>query len=350
MSKRANPTAIGAFVIGAIVLIVITLSLLGGGKLFSYSETYILYFDRSLKGLRVGANVTFRGIRIGQVRDVFVEIDEVDQEMSIPVIIEIEENSFRSPEGKKYRMSGGQSWFRPGFVETIQEDDTNDDDAMDQLIERGLRAILELESIVTGQLQINLDFYPGTEAIFRSTKKEYEEIPTIPSEIQQIFEGLQKFASKLEHIDIEELINDLTATIEGIEDLVNAPEVMNSIKGFDKLVNSADTQELTASLQRSLDNLDVTMADIQKLTTNIGSQVDPMSNELSQTLQETRNAINVIQGTFADIRDKMNDETIRYELSTAINELSHAARSFRIFVDYLERHPESFISGKPSTQ
>ena len=347
MSKKANPTAIGAFVIGAVALIVLALALLGGGKLFSTTETYILFFDRSLKGLRVGANVTFRGIRIGQVRDVYVEIDEENLDFEIPVIIEIESNSFRSAEGKDVKMSDDEKQYKSN-LEEIRELDRRS--VMQILIGRGLRAILEMESIVTGQLLIDLDFYPDTEVIFRSTTKKYIEIPTIPSEIQRVLAGVRTFASKLEHLDIEDLVDDLKTTIEGIEEIVNAPEVMNTIKGLDQLVNSNATQELTASLQISLENIDSTMANIKKLIADVDQQIDPVSTELLQTLQNTRSAIDEIQGTFSDIRFKVNDETIRHELSTAINELSNAARSFRIFVDFLERHPESFLSGKPNTQ
>lgn len=330
MSKKANPTAIGAFLLGALVLIILTLSLLGGGRLFSERSTYILYFDRSMKGLREGANVSFRGVRIGQVRDVYVEIDPTNRELHLPVIIEIEADAFRSTEGKKYKMSGNE-------------------ETMEDLIERGLRAILEMESVVTGQLLINLDFYPDTPVKFRSTRENelYEEIPTIPSEIQRVLVALQNFVSKLEHIDLELLVNDIAETIKGIEDIVNAPEVINTIKGLDRLVNAQETQNLTASMQNTLANLDSAMDDVKQLTLNIDQQIEPIAEELYKTMKSTHAAIDQAHGTFTDIRTKINDETIRYELSTAINELSNAARSFRVFVDYLERHPESFISGKP---
>jgi len=331
MSKKANPTVIGVFVLGAIALTILTLSLLGGGKIFSERESYIMYFDRSMKGLRDGANVSFRGVRIGQVRDVYVEIDPASGELHLPVIIEIEADSFRSTEGKRFKMSGPKSA------------------SMEELIDKGLRAILEMESVVTGQLLINLDFYPDSPLIYRSTKEHeiLEEIPTIPSEIQRVLIGIQKFASKLEHIEIDKLVSDMAATVEGVENLVNAPELMNTIKGIDRIINDQETQKLTSSIQNTLSNLDSAMTDIKRLVTNVDQQVEPIVSELLQTMQTMHTAIDEVQGTFTDIRTKVNDETIRYELSTAINELSNAARSFRIFVDYLERHPESFITGKP---
>ena len=123
---------------------------------------------------------------------------------------------------------------------------------------------------------------------------------------------------------------------------------MNTIVGLDRLVNAQDTQQLSASMQNTLANLDSAMADLKHLTQNVDQQVEPIATELMKTMQSMHVAIDEVQTTFTDIRTKVNDETIRYELSTAINELSNAARSFRIFVDFLERHPESFISGKPT--
>ncbi|MBT8124865.1 MAG: MCE family protein, partial [Gammaproteobacteria bacterium] len=90
MSKKSNPTFIGAFVVGAIALAVTTVILLGGGKIFSDRSTYVTYFEGSIQGLRVGANVNFRGVRIGQVRRINVRFEESMLNFDLPVIIELE--------------------------------------------------------------------------------------------------------------------------------------------------------------------------------------------------------------------------------------------------------------------
>ncbi len=331
MSKKSNPTLIGAFVVGAIALVVITIILLGGGKIFSDRSTYVTYFEGSIQGLRVGANVNFRGVRIGQVRRVSVRFDESMLQFDLPVIIELEPGAIRTVTGGKIESSA-------------------DSELMKTLIDRGLRAQLEMESFVTGQLLIELDFHPETTAIYRDPESKIQEIPTLPSDIALALENVQEFVAKLKGIPIEEVIGNLTAAIDGIEKLVNSEELISALKGVDQLVNSADTQALSATLRTSIEKLDTTVSSVEKLIQRVDKRVDPLASDFSHSMQDIQAAVNEIETTFAEIRSKLKDETIHHEISTALKEFTDATRSFRIFVEYLERHPESFISGKPHSQ
>lgn len=331
MSKKANPTIIGAFIIGAIALTVASLILIGGGKIFRDRQVYVTYFEGSLQGLRVGANVTFRGVRIGQVRELYVRFDESTLEFDSPVIIELESGAFRTVLGKEYTQS-------------------QSDELFNQLIEKGLRAQLQQESFVTGQLLVDLDYHPDTEPVFRDDDSKYREIPTVRNDIQLVIENFQQFFAKLKDVPISELFDDLRKSIDGIEQFVNSPELANTVEGIDKFVNSTDTQQLTASLQNSIGKLDVAVADIQNLVQNIDQQINPLANNFGKTMDEIQAAVIDIQKTFAEVRNTIKDESIRHDLTEALTEFSSASRSFRVFVEYLERHPESFLSGKPDSQ
>ena len=331
MSKKANPTVIGAFIIGAIALIVLSLILIGGGKIFRDRQVLVAYFDGSLQGLRAGANVTFRGLRVGQVRELFVRFDEETLEFDSPVIIELEEGGIRTVTGQMRTQSE--------FDELIK-----------QLIEKGLRAQLQQESFVTGQLLIDLDYHPGTKAIFRAQDNEYLEIPTVQSEIQLVLENFKKFFAKLKDFPIDEFADDLLKSISGIEQFVNSPELANTVKGIDQFVNSNDTQQLTAGLQETIHKFDATMEEIQVLVQNTNQHIDPLANDLEKTIEDIQVAVIDIQKTFKEIRNTVKDESIRYEITAALQEFTDATRSFRVFVDYLERHPESFLSGKQTSQ
>ena len=70
MSKKSNPTVIGAFVVGAVVLLAVGVSLFGGAQLFAPKSIVVTYFEGSVKGLRIGSNVLFRGVRVGFVSDI----------------------------------------------------------------------------------------------------------------------------------------------------------------------------------------------------------------------------------------------------------------------------------------
>jgi paraquat-inducible protein B len=88
--KRANPAVIGGFVIGAVALLVIGLLVFGGAGWFVQRDTFIAYFPGSVKGLHVGAPVDFRGVTIGQVKEIRVLFDPRQLDARIPVIMELD--------------------------------------------------------------------------------------------------------------------------------------------------------------------------------------------------------------------------------------------------------------------
>ncbi len=338
MSKKSNPTLIGAFIIGAVALIVVSVVLIGGGKIFRDKTVYITYFDGSLQGLRIGANVTFRGVRIGQVRELYVRFDPDTLEFDSPVLLELEEGAVRTIGG-------------------ITSSQVDVDELFNSLIEKGLRAQMQMESFVTGQLLIDLDYYPDSEATMRDTIGEYIEIPTIQNEFTAVIEDVQKFVAKLKDYPIDKMLEDLAKSFQGMERIINSPELKETLTGINKLVNSPDTQQLTASLQNSITHINTTVTSVQQLVKNIDNNVDPLANDISQTLQEMQStsqdiqsATQEIKATFKAVHDKIEDETIRREISLAINEIIDATRSFRILVELLERHPESFLQGKPDSE
>ena len=332
MSKKANPTIIGAFILGAIALIVLSLILVGGGKIFSERQVYVTYFEGSLRGLRAGANVTFRGVRVGQVRELYVRFNENTLEFDSPVVIELEDGAIRTTELDEMRTQ------------------SDADELFSQLIEKGLRAQLQMESFVTGQLLVDLDYHPNTKAMFRDKDKQYREIPTVPNDVQIVLANFQNFFAQLKDVPFDEIFRDLKKSIHGIEQIVNSPELAHTLKGIDKFVNSVDTQQLTSNLTNTIEDLDTTIANIQSLVKNFDKQVDPLAINLNETMDDFQAAVLEIQNTSKEVRILLQDQGLRSELSDAIIEFANAARSFRVLVELLERHPESFISGKPDSQ
>ena len=330
MSKKANTTFIGLFVIGAVALVILSLIVLGAGKIYSEKTTFVTYFNSSIQGLRPGANVTFRGVRIGQVNNIYVQFDESMLEFVLPVVIEFQEGAIQTISGNDHRRT--------------------DAEVFEALIERGLRAKLQMESFVTGQLLIDLDFYPDQPAIFRDDNSGYPEIPTIPSDIQVAVESVQKIMKKLNEVPVDEILDNLSSTMEGIDKLVNSPEIYSAIEGVDKLVNSTETQQISARLIHSLDQLDATTSEIQLFVQNMDQQVTPIATEVEKAINDIQIAIGDMRRIFKEVREGVEDDMIRYELNTTLSELKNAARSFRIFVEYLEKHPEALIRGKPNSQ
>lgn len=297
MSQRASPTLIGGFVLGAAALVVVGLLVFGSGKLFTEKVTWVAYFDESVGGLTVGAPVTFRGVKVGQVSSVRVRLDSRDLSIRIPVFLEI--------------------W--PDRV-TATGDGEGISGIGPELIERGLRAQLQLQSFVTGQLAIQLDFHEGTTPRFEGTDLGYPEMPTIPSSMRELAETIQS-------LSLEELVRDAQETLQGINRVVNSPELSGALEGLNE-----------------------TVGELQSLIRNVDERVGPISASLERALDQTRQTLAEAEETLAGAREALaigaEDSPVRYELLEVLRELAAAARSVRVLADYLERNPDSLLRGR----
>ena len=161
MAKQANRMMIGGFVVLAVIIMAASLVVFGSGKFFQKTVKCVMYFDESVKGLSVGAPVLFQGVQIGSVTSIVLQVDPGKMQTQIPVIIEYE------PE--KFQVAASR--------EMLRDPRKN----IPKLIEKGLRAQLGMQSFITGQLVIELDFYPDTPASSQEHRaKDYIEIPNHP--------------------------------------------------------------------------------------------------------------------------------------------------------------------------
>jgi paraquat-inducible protein B len=312
MSKHANPTLIGIFVAGAIGLIVAGILIISGGKLLLIDKTnYVLYFQGSVKGLNIGSPVSFRGVNVGTVTDIQLVVDEEAVDVRIPVIIEIDNTKFiRSQTAKLKRKA-----------------------SIDELIDAGLRAQLQLQSLLTGQLLIQIDFFPNTQPTLVENNRyrsNYEEIPTIPTPIEIIGE-------LLEGIPVDKLKNHIVSSIEGI----------------DRLVNSEELQQTIVALRAALE-------DFRHLVSNLDQQVEPVSTSINLTLGDAREALQKATTTLDDVSgtlkqadttlksadDILTDEQVLTALDNALNEITSAAYAIRILAETINNQPESLIRGR----
>jgi paraquat-inducible protein B len=353
MSKPVNKTMIGLFVVGAIALVVVAIGILGSGKLFKETIPYVMVFEGSVKGLNVGSPVVFRGVKIGAVSGIHMHFNYATKAMTVIVY----------------------SNFEQGQIEVInmdQETAARLKEAgryvlMRELIGRGLRAQLEMQSIVTGQLQIALDFYPDKSAIYTGIDKAIQEIPTIPTPLQEL-------TKKLESLPIEDILNNVNSAAAGIANLVQSPELKESIanlnialKDVQNLVRNVDSQVKPLSA-----GLSDTIRDTQKLVRNADSQVSSVGTNLNEAIGDGRKLIRNADGSVESVRVKLEatftaatsaleeakqmiqgleastrqDSTLMYRLNETLREVEKAARSLSTLADYLERHPEALLGGK----
>jgi paraquat-inducible protein B len=256
--KKANPAAVGAFVVGAIVLLVIGIVALGGANLFAETVRYVLYFEASVNGLTVGSPVKVQGVEIGEVLEVNALADASKGEVLNEVVIEVDRSRFK--------RTGDQDQVR----------------TTEFLIEKGLRGRLETQSIVTGQLYIGLGFHPDTEVRLAEIPSEYDEIPTIPSFSAEVTDTLRKFLDRLEDAPIAEIMVGLDSTLEGISDIVNSPDLKAAVAQLDDTVKDA---------RSAINQADATLA-------SVNSAVEPDSDvryQLSVALDELAGAARAIR-------------------------------------------------------
>ncbi|MDP8266416.1 MAG: MlaD family protein [Candidatus Aceula meridiana] len=196
MSRKANKKMIGLFAVGALVLLIIGILVLGSGTIFKKTNKFVLYFDGSVKGLSIGAPVMFRGVSIGIVKDISLIYDSKAGTIILPVVIEIEEG----------RIEGTPSFSEPGGVE--------------KMIEFGLRGKIEVQNFLTGQLMISFDFSPEEPVQLRGISKAYSELPTLPTS-GDIFELMNE-------LPIKEIAKNLEAIAKEINRLVNSSDLRES--------------------------------------------------------------------------------------------------------------------------
>lgn len=336
-----NQAVIGAFVVGAVILVVMSIIVFGSGKLFQKSSQFVMYFEGSVKGLNVGAPVTFRGVKIGRVVDITLLTNPKNMQFSIPVVIEIENDRIE----KTTTFKGSTK------------------EALERLIDKGLRARLDLQSMVTGQLLINLELLPDEPPRFTHLSHRYQEIPTVPTTFERL-------AKKLEALPIEEIVNNFSSSMAAFENLLNDPLLPRVIKHLDQA--SANLQEMSTtlnsravplvdSLQRIADHTDQLVLDANaqlkplavsanRAAGNINTAADRISqaaDAMAQLSKAAQPAIDNVERVMANVAQMTDPEAReRYELRTALKALSEAARSIRDWSSYLERHPEALIYGK----
>lgn len=244
------------------------------------SITAVLHFNQSVRGLTPGATVDFRGVVLGEVKSVGIEYDPKRREFDMPVVIEI----YPARLGRKFAKDQAQSPY------TQQQ-------RIQFMVSRGLRAQLRTGNLLTGQLYIALDFFPKAPKVTVQESAQIE-LPTLPNGLDELQTQISTIATKLSKVPFEQIGQDLQKS------LATLNKTLNSAEKLAQTLNQDVAPEVAAAMKdvrKTLDNADRTL-----------SEDAPLQQDLRQTLQE----------------------------------LSRAAASMKVLTDYLEQHPESLIRGK----
>lgn len=258
------------------------------------SVTAVLHFNQSLRGLAPGATVDFRGVVLGEVKSVGIEYDSVRREFDMPVVIEI----YPARLGSKYAKAQAQSPY------TQQQ-------RIQFMVSRGLRAQLRTGNLLTGQLYIALDFFPKATKVALQDSATVE-VPTIPNGLDELQTQISTIATNLSKVPFDQIAKDL---------------------------------------QKSLATLNKTLTSAEKLTQTLNQDVAPevtaAMKDVRKTLDNANRTLSNVDQTLSNADRTLSDDApLQQDLRQTLQDLSRAAASIKVLTDYLEQHPESLIRGK----
>lgn len=320
MSKKANRTLVGAFVLGAIALMLVALAMLGAGNMFSTPMRLVMFFDSSLKGLSAGSSVTFRGVPIGRVVDIRLIRRDSAVEFGIPIFVELDLQNQKQVETELFD--------NPEYLK--------------RLIARGIRARLNNQSLLTGQLLIELDYFAKPVPVDRIGKLDYFEnipvIPTVPSQLDTVWQ-------KIAELPIGKLADNLVVISEKLSALLDAPS-LNSLLGN---ANQAmlDIHTAMDNMNHAFQRISELAASLNVLTGTLNAQMPDELTRLQKMMTSYTKLADSARTSLKNLDGVVGPNALSVlEFNRTLHELGETARAIRALANTLERNPESLLLGK----
>lgn len=322
MTRRPSPQAVGAFVVGAIVIAITLVVVLGSGRLFAQRFPFVVFFQQSVAGLQPGAPVKFKGVTIGSVRSIKLSLhhgpdpNTALQTFRIPVVFEID---------RRILVREGVGWV-----------DLDDPATAERWIGQGMRVMLSTESFVTGRKYLSLEVMPGSpEPLVSDPELDFIELPPAPGRgLEDLEASFQDALRRLTQLDVDSALDAFTNTMHAIERLVE-----------DDLDRSA------TRLPQTMDQLDSTLRAIRLLAIHMDSSVTPLRGELSDAVRSAAAASTEMRTTLLSLQAAAGPGSpLQVRLQEALERLAAASRAVETLAEYLARNPSAPLRGKPDPE
>ncbi len=333
MSRPANPTLVGIFALVAAFLGMGTIIFVASGKLFRAEETILVYFGESVNGLAVGSPVKFKGVPIGEVKDIRMSYNQIpDRETSyVPVFINLNLTKM----GKKSDSIPTLEVINPA---TFKEE-----------LRSGLRAKLNLLSFITGQLYVEFDYFdpPGTPYILRQLGDEYKEIPSVPSDMEELGATASDILAKFASVDIKKMNDRILSLLNRLDTIAGRFDIDGVNSAF---VDTAESVQVTLealNLETTMPEIRETIASLNTLVTRLDGAIDPAVENYHETLDNIADTLkrgNRVLDNFEDLTSP--DGSLRREFLNTLEELQEASQAAEELLSYLERNPRALITGR----
>jgi len=320
---------VGVFTLGAFFLGAALIIFVGSLQLFSQKETFLLYFDESINGLAVGAPVKFKGVPVGEVTEIKIRYNQFEWSTGIPVFIEIDTTRLQTELGV--------------------EVDIGNEEQHALAVRDGLRGKLEVASLISGQLFIELDYVqpPIPEPVFGQMRIEYKEIPTVPSALAQIGATTSEIVAQITSIDVRGINEQTMALLKNLNEKVAETDVAGLTESL-----KATSDELRAiaqgdALGRVLDEIEATGATYRALAETVDGEVVTTGASVRAGLDQLNTTLATIDRAAGEVESLLaSDSELSHEALELMRELRIAASNLTQFVSYLERNPRALITGR----
>jgi paraquat-inducible protein B len=317
-----RPAAVGGFVLGAIALGILAILFFGGTEWFAKPTEAVVFFDESVAGLEAGAPVTFRGARVGSVKSVAILVAPEKVTARIAVVLEI----------------------NPKQVVRENRELAGEEPDYNRLVQAGLRAQLAVQSLITGQLRVDLDFRPGTPARVVEPTTGLPEIPAVRSELGQL-------RNELTNLPLRELVDAGQGALAAVDRLSRHIDAeLNPLVSSTRGALDAATQTLqtaNSAIDRVQADASTALRDLDLLLIDARNQLGSRGGELSRTLVSADRAARQVESLAGSLNGLVDSHSaVRGNLDATIRDLAGAASALRAFAQTIERNPNALLMGR----
>ncbi len=335
MSKTVNSTLIGTFFLAALGLIILSIIMFGGGDYFEKRHQFVLFFhsENNLNGLNKGAPVKLEGVQIGEVKEVALLLDENTMDVVKPVVIEL-----------NYANIIGED--NDTLAEYDVPEGEDQEKSIKHFIEKGLKAQLKAQSLLTGLLYIEFQFSPGDELVMTGRKfRGLRELPTTTNATEDFKREAQNVVNRIGKLPLEKIVEDLATNMSEIKEILTSQSLKENRQGINSSIK--EMEKLLINLNENFTplmyNLNGTMKDTRVVVQEFSRDIKPVLSSLEKTLNKATEILSESQYAVRSFEEFSSPEAPLWQALEAIKE---AAESTKNLTDTLERNPESIIYGK----
>jgi paraquat-inducible protein B len=332
MKTKVSPAIVGAFVIGAFALLIISLLSFGGISFFDKPDRFVVYFDESIHGLSLGSDVKLRGVRVGRVTGMHIRYDEKTNHSAVAVVCELNKDVMTDANGAPVNIGSR--------------------DELETLIQRGLRAQLGVAGLATGLLFVQLDFFNVKEyPANRPADARYIVVPAVPSAIAEFQASATEILAGLKRVDFAGLSKALTALIGDARQQLEGLDLKGAVEQIKKAGAQVETVAASPEIKKTFEGLAAAVNELRAVIAKFDAQVDPTGRELQEAIGEARKAMQAFNATADEARKFISTHSgLGDDLVDSLEHLNDAADAVKRLADFLERNPNALLTGKKRPQ